>query len=130
MITNKAFSDTLADWIERHLLNRIPTTATFMRGIAKTTAAVLKIRPKYVEFLVTLNYPEASRLGIFRDDVVDSEILRLTLENMMSEVKEYDLGNLIPRFTYRATDEDVKSLSEYIKKAEATAQVGGSCDVR
>lgn len=118
MITSKAFSDALANWLANYFIAKIPMTALYMRGVVKATEAMLRIRPNYIQYLLSMNAPDIERLGAFCDDKVDSELFRVSLTSIMSEVKSYDLSQKIPRFTYNITEEDVKSLGEALKKAE------------
>lgn len=110
-MTNATFSSVFADWINNTIVPTIPEKANIMRGVAMGISAIIKVRHNYLTLLIQKRFPIIADLGIFGEEV-DAEALTLGILPLIREIKEYNIAEVIPRFTYNVTEVEIKRLCD------------------
>lgn len=126
MITIELFIDAIVKWINTTILPKIPGEATALRGLLRGGGELARIRPDTTFSLLLEKVPMAKDFGflLFRAGEVDAEAIRTVLPPIFEEIKELDLAEYIPGFTYKTNAEEIKTLCKFLAQAEGAASLG------
>jgi hypothetical protein len=127
MIHQKLFAETVANWLTQTILASISERAVFMRASVETASELIRLRPDILRTVTEMYAPAVKILGVFRDGMVDSEVVRVGLSKFFASVKSIDLKeslkDYIPNFSYNLTTQEIDSLCRALASAEGASQL-------
>jgi hypothetical protein len=123
MIHTKLFGETVANWLNQTIASSISDKAVFMKASTEAVAEIIRARPEMIQSLTESMFPQIplSKLGVFKDGLVDTQIIRIGLSSIFKRVQSIDLKQYIPNYSYNLTDIEINALCKALESAEGAS---------
>lgn len=123
-ITERQFTEAVATWADQVIKPKIPSaTAPGTRGVIAAILGAIRVRPNLLTSMALKYMPFLESAGIFANGAVDSELLRVMLDDFFKETKEFNFNTIIPTFPFVLSAEDAHVLSKKLVAAEGAVAI-------
>jgi hypothetical protein len=123
MIHQTLFGGTVANWLNQTIASSLSDKAVWMKATTEAVSEIVRARPDMIPNLAESMLPQFpfSKLGIFKDGLVDTQIIRIALGSIFKRVQNIDLKQYIPNYSYNLTAAEVESLCKALESAEGAS---------